>query len=96
MISYQTHVDASDSHSISEKAHTPPFRQRNSALYVFQEQTHHSRMHCWTQCRKMWVNFYGMCIQALRLKDQIVFLATKFLNAPYLSYRMFALLSSGV
>lgn len=35
-----------------------------------------------------------MCIQVLRLKDQMVFLAIKFLNAPYLTYRMFALLSS--
>lgn len=95
IISYQTCVDASNSHSISKKP-TPTllFRQLNSALYVFQEQTHYSRMHCWTQCRNTWVNFYGVCIQVLRLKDQMVFLAIKFLNAPYLTYRMFALLSS--
>lgn len=77
-----------------KKTPTLLFRQLNSALYVFQEQTHYSRMHCWTQCRNTWVNFYGVCIQVLRLKDQMVFLAIKFLNSPYLTYRMFALLSS--
>lgn len=78
----------------NQKPHPPPLRQLRGACMVSRNPL--SRTQCRTQRRQTWVSFYGVCIQVLRPKDQLVFLAMGVQNAPHLSHRTLVLLRSSV